>query len=49
MGDTMELAAKFEEVLKTGDFGAVMKLANERAAGRADGRALSSAVSAALT
>jgi uncharacterized protein YqeY len=28
--------------------GAVMKLANERAAGRADGRALSSAVSAAL-
>ncbi len=30
------------------DMGAVMKLANERAAGRADGRALSSAVSAAL-
>ena len=29
--------------------GAVMKLANERAAGRADGRALSSAVSAALS
>ena len=28
--------------------GAVMKLANERAAGRADGRALSAAVSAAL-
>jgi uncharacterized protein YqeY len=30
------------------DMGAVMKLANERAAGRADGRALSAAVSAAL-
>ena len=30
------------------DMGAVMKLANERAAGRVDGRALSSAVSAAL-
>ncbi len=30
------------------EMGAVMKLANERAAGRADGRALSSAVSAAL-
>lgn len=29
MGDTTELAAKFEEVLKTGDFGAVMKLAQE--------------------
>lgn len=29
--------------------GAVMKLANERAAGRADGRALSAAVSAALS
>jgi len=30
------------------DMGAVMKLANERAAGRADGKALSAAVSAAL-
>ncbi len=30
------------------DMGAVMKLANERAAGRVDGRALSTAVSAAL-
>jgi len=30
------------------DMGAVMKLANERAAGRADGRTLSAAVSAAL-
>ena len=30
------------------DMGVVMKLANERAAGRVDGRALSSAVSAAL-
>lgn len=30
------------------DMGAVMKFANERAAGRADGRALSAAVSAAL-
>ncbi len=30
------------------DMGAVMKLANERAAGRVDGRALSAAVSAAL-
>lgn len=30
------------------DMGAVMKLANERAAGRVDGRTLSSAVSAAL-
>ena len=29
MGDTMELAAKFEEVLAAGDFGAVMKLAQE--------------------
>lgn len=29
MAETSELAAKFEEVLKTGDFGAVMKLAQE--------------------
>lgn len=29
MADNTELAAKFEEVLKTGDFGAVMKLAQE--------------------
>ena len=29
MADNTELAAKFEEVLKTGDFGAVMKLAHE--------------------
>jgi hypothetical protein len=29
MGDTTALAAKFEEVLKTGDFGAVIKLAQE--------------------
>lgn len=29
MGDMTELAAKFEEVLKTGDFGAVQKLAQQ--------------------
>lgn len=29
MGDTSALAAKFEEVLKTGDFGALTKLAHE--------------------
>ena len=29
MADNTELAAKFEEVLKTGDFGAIMKLAQE--------------------
>jgi hypothetical protein len=31
MGDNMELAAKFEAVLRTGDFGEVMKLAQELA------------------
>jgi len=29
MGDNTELAAKFEEVLKSGDFGALTKLAQE--------------------
>jgi uncharacterized protein YqeY len=44
------VAAAIAEVGATSkkDMGAVMKLANERAAGRADGRTLSAAVSAAL-